>query len=46
MPQFLFVFMIYDFEGQKRRLLPVSVKDMDGEFIGTGQSSSHFMIDN
>jgi hypothetical protein len=38
--------MIDDFEGQKRRLLPASVKDMDGEFIGTGQKSSHFVIDN
>ena len=43
-PQFPCMFMIYDFERRKRRLLSVNVKDMDGEFIGTGQSSSHFVI--
>jgi len=46
MPQFDCVFMIYDFEGQKRRLLIASSKDVDEEFIGTGQSSSHFGIEN
>jgi len=46
MPQSLCVFMIYDFEGQKRRLLIAIVKDMDEEFIGPGQSSSHLVTEN
>jgi hypothetical protein len=38
--------MIYDFKGQKRQLLISNVKSMAGEYIGTGQRTGHFAVDN